>query len=110
MSLSRALPVVSIAFCILYVICMYFNFPVFTYVPKDGTFHAWLYTPPSNLAPGMYWYGWLLTSAVGAIVIGGLTSLAPPPTLARLPTSAVWIVPLALILFLLYVLREWFTH
>jgi hypothetical protein len=110
MSLSRLLPVFSITFCIIYVVGMYFNLPAFTYVPKAGTFHLFYYAPPGNLAPGIFWFGWLLTSTIGACVLTGAAIFAPPQAVSRLPVAALWIVPLALTLFVLYDLRPWFTH
>lgn len=110
MNLSRVLPVFSIVFCILYVLSLYYNFALFTYIPKARTFHLLVYAPPANLAPAMYWYGWILTSTLGAAIVAGAASLAPPQVLARLPASMIWIVPSGLILFLVYILREWFTH
>jgi hypothetical protein len=110
MGQSRALPIFTIAFSIIYVLSMYFNFAVFTYLPKDKTFHPFVFTPAANLAPGMYWYGWIVTSAVGAGLIAAAASLAPPRLTARLPAPAIWIVPLVSILVVIYILREWFTH
>jgi hypothetical protein len=56
-----------------------------------------------------YWWLWK-DPQNGAAVIAAVASFAPPRTLARLPVSSLWIVPLALTLFLLYDLREWFTR
>jgi hypothetical protein len=110
MNLSRVLPVFSIAFCILYVVAMYFNLALVTYIPKARAFYALAYAPPANIAPGIYWYGWLLTSTIGAAFVAAAASLAPPRLLARLPAALIWIVPLGLFFVVVYILRDWFTH
>ncbi len=106
----RALPVFSIAFPLIYLVTMYFNLPVFTYVPKVGAFHWLLFPPPAAQGPGMFYYGWLLTAGISAGVIALAASYAPAKSTARLPPLLTWAVPVCVIVALLYILSPWFTH
>ena len=67
MSISRYFPVFTAAFGLLYVIAFYFNLPVFSYMPRSHEFHWLMYAAPPIQAPGlgMYYWGWMLTAAIG---------------------------------------------
>ncbi|HXQ49789.1 MAG TPA: hypothetical protein VN802_01740 [Stellaceae bacterium] len=106
----RALPVFSIAFPLLYLPAMYFNLPVFTYVPKTHEFHAFLFQPAGKLGPGMFYYGWLVTAGIAAAAIALAAAYAPEKAIQRIPASLVWIAPLAVIAALLDILSDWFTR
>jgi hypothetical protein len=106
---TRALPVFAIAFPVLYVLAMYFNWPVLTYVPRTRQFHMFLVRPPATQAPAMFYYGWLLTAAFGAAAVG-LVAVIPRRPLSRALVALTWIVPLVLVGVVLYILRDWFTH
>ena len=66
-----------------------------------------LYSRP-NEGPAMYWYGWLATSALGALVVAALASWLPA-SLSRLWANLSWAVPLAAMGAFVYILRGYFT-
>ena len=107
---TRALPIWTIVFPIIYVPTMYFNWPVFTYVPQTNTFYWLHYVPPKGDGPGMYYYGWLLTTGVSAAIVAFLAALLPESATRRIWSGFTWVVPLAAACVLLYILRPWFTQ
>jgi hypothetical protein len=107
---TRALPIWTMAFPIIYVPTMYFNWPVFTYVPTKGEFHWLLFIPPKADGPGMFYYGWLITTAIGAAIVAFLATMLPETTTRRLWSGLTWVVPLGAVCVLLYILRPWFTQ
>ena len=107
MNWSRAFPVFSIIFGVIYVPCMFFNLPVFTYIPKIKEYH-WLYVQPTPAqGPGMYFYGWLLTAGIAASLIATASVALPERIVARL-TPLTWVSPLVMLGVVLYILRDWF--
>jgi hypothetical protein len=75
LNLDRAFPVFSVAFAVLYVLATYFNLALVTYHPalKELQFLA----QPPKAGPTMYWYGWIMTTAIGASVAGVVATLVP---------------------------------
>ena len=65
--------VFGVAYAVLYVICTEINLPLVTYHPAIGEVDV-LWTPPQR-GPAMYWYGWMLTSLIGALVLAWLASV-----------------------------------
>jgi hypothetical protein len=103
MSSSRALPVFSIAFAAIYIASVYFNLALFTYHAQLGQW-GWLREPPRE-GIAMYWYGWLATSALGAGAVAALSLALPARPLARASAVLVWLVPVAMIGLIAYILR-----
>ncbi len=106
MKVSRAFPVFSASFAVLYLISMYYNLALITYHPALKQVE-WLTARP-KAGPAMYWYGWLLTAALGSTVISALALALPDRWLARFSSGWSWAVPLAVLLFFVYLLRGWF--
>jgi hypothetical protein len=53
----------------------------------------------------MYWYGFVVTAALGALVVTGLAALVPDRIMERVPWStATWVVTLCTIAYISYVL------
>ncbi len=75
MNLDRAFPVFSVAFAVLYLLATYFNLALVTYHPalKELQFLA----QPPKAGPTMYWYGWIMTTAIGAFVAGAVATFMP---------------------------------
>jgi hypothetical protein len=65
----------GIAFAILYTLCEQMNWPAFTYHPAVGKLDFGMQRPRSGEGPPMYWYGWLVVSAAGALVLGGIATI-----------------------------------
>jgi hypothetical protein len=107
-NISRAFPVFAIAFAIIYIASVEYNWALFTYQPRFGTWGA-LVQAPIPPGPAMYWYGWLATATIGAAVIA-MISLVLPRTLDRLWSVLVWVVPVFMICLQLFLLRGYFIR
>jgi hypothetical protein len=73
--------VFGVAYAVLYVICTEINLPLVTYHPAIGEVDV-LWTPPRR-GPAMYWYGWMLTSLIGALAVAWLAIIVPEPWVQR---------------------------
>jgi hypothetical protein len=71
--------VFSVAYAVIYVICTEMNLPLLTYHPVIGEID-FLWTPERR-GPAMYWYGWMLTSLIGAVALAWIASVLPEPWL-----------------------------
>jgi hypothetical protein len=56
----------------------------------------------------MYWYGWLATSALGALIMAAASCAFPSRWSARVWSGWTWVLPLAAMLFIAFVLRGYF--
>lgn len=86
--------VFSIAAAVLYVLCIQFGLASFTYHPGTGRLEWGQTLPRRNEGPVMYWYGWVLSTLVGASVLGFLATLLPDSITRRIPLALLWIAPL----------------
>jgi len=77
MTRDRAIPVFSVAFALFYLTATYFNLALFTYHPATGELGFLAQPAKSAGAPAMYWYGWMTTAAIGAIVVAALATVVP---------------------------------
>jgi len=108
MSASRALPVFSIAFATIYIASVYWNLALVTYHPQLAQWGPLVEVPRQG--PAMYWYGWLLTSALGAGALAALSLALPAKALDRACAILVWLVPVAMIATIAYILRGYFLR
>ena len=108
MNAGRALPVFSIAFAALYIACVYWNLALITYHPQVAQWGPLVQAPKAG--PAMYWYGWLMTSALGAGAIAALSLALPARALERACAILVWLVPVAMIATIAYILRGYFLR
>ena len=106
MSLARHYPVFSAVFVIAYAVSAFFNLAPFTYYPLLREFHY--YDQPATAGPPMYWYGWLVTSTIAAVGIVLIRGLLPRRAGDRGRSGWSWIIPVAVILFLVWFSRNWF--
>jgi hypothetical protein len=114
MTISRAFPVFAIAFAVIYIVQVYLtafqvNLALITYHPQIGRWAILAEAPRQGQGPAMYWYGWLLTAALGAAALAAL-ALALPRRLDRVWSVLVWVTPLVMIGFITYVLRGYFLR
>ena len=72
----------TVAYAVLYAICTEFNLPLVTYHPVIGEIDLWRKPPRSG--PAMYWYGWMLTSLLGAAALAFLSTFVPEAWLQRI--------------------------
>ena len=105
-NLEKIIPVFSAAFAVIYIVSVELNWALFTYHPKIGQW-GWLVEPSRDGSP-MYWYGWLVTSTLGAAAASAIVL----PFLKGRPTQywLGWIVPLLVIISVFYLFRGWFLR
>jgi hypothetical protein len=104
--IEKIIPVFSAAFALIYIVSVERNWALLTYHPKIGQW-GWL-VEPSRDGPTMYWYGWLVTSTLGAAA----ASVIALPLLKNRPTPywLGWTVPLLVTISVFYLFREWFLR
>jgi hypothetical protein len=112
MNVHRHLPLFSVVFILTYAVCVYFNLALFTYFPAGlqpfVLFAAKPGPPPAGIP--MYWYGWLATTTLVALVVTTVGALANGPRSRGVWPSLVWASPIAALLVVLYGLRMWFIR
>ena len=96
----------AVAYAILYVLAVEHNWALFTYHPLTGEFH-WLITRATE-GPSMFWYGWMVTAGLGALAIAAVVSFLPTGITNRLSVNLSWSIPLAVMLFFVYIMRGFF--
>jgi hypothetical protein len=104
------------SFACLYVIAIAKDLALFTVFPSlgivlIGTHHTNGVTDPAMgfLAPAMYWYGWVATAALGALLFGGLAVALPAPWTQMINwTGWVWLVPAMSMIACVYLTLPWF--
>ena len=71
----------TVACAVLYTIATEINLPLVTYYPVIGQVDAlW---KPARSGPAMYWYGWMLTSLIGATIFAFFAIIVPESWLQR---------------------------
>jgi hypothetical protein len=66
--------------------------------------------PRRGGAGHVYWYGFVFTSALGALVVTAVAAFIPDKLMARVPwRTLAWLVPLCSILYIAYVLLPYAT-
>jgi hypothetical protein len=95
---------------VLYLICLFWNLPLFTYHPAvDRIDLGW--TPArSGEGPAMYWYGWSLTALVAGAITGFLATMLPERVTRKIPLYLLWLLPILTLPLLAYSLREFWLH
>jgi hypothetical protein len=73
--------VLGVAYAVIYVICTEVNLPLLTYHPVIGAVD--FLRAPERSGPAMYWYGWMLTSLIGAVALAWIASVVPEQWLQR---------------------------
>jgi hypothetical protein len=106
MNIARTFPVFAAAFAVIYVFAVEQNWALVTYHPRIREW-GWL-VEPARSGPAMYWYGWLATSALGAVA----ASLVALPLTRRWtpPLWLGWVIPLIVMAVFVYLLRGFFLR
>lgn len=95
---------------VMYWLCLIFNWPMFTFHPATNRIVLGWEASRSGEGPAMYWYGWTATSVLGAAIAGFLATLLPESVARRIPLVLVWLLPILIIPYLVYDLRQWWLH
>jgi hypothetical protein len=108
MKIARVLPVFSVAFAVSYVFAVTNNLAVFTYHPQLRQFVLGVEQPKAG--PAMYWYGWIVTSAIAASLLSAIALALPRAWTARVWSGFAWLIPTAVMLFFVYLLKGYFLR
>jgi hypothetical protein len=107
---ERLAAVFGIAFALIYAPTMNYNWTLATYHPIQGIWQWGAVPPLSGGSPAMYWYGFVFTAALGALVVTAITALVPDKLMDRVPwRSLAWLVPIVAIIYIGYVLLPYAT-
>ena len=79
--------VFSISAAALYVLCIQLGLASFTFHPGTGRLEWGQTLARRNEGPVMYWYGWVLSTLVGASALGLLATLLPDNITRRIPLA-----------------------
>ena len=102
---ARLLPVFSAAFAVIYAPALYFNWALVTYQPA---IREWDLGPVTKAGPPMFWYGIVLTAFIGACIVTLLAALLPEHAARRVWSGLTWLLPVAALIFIAYILRPYF--
>ena len=94
----------------MYILCEWFNLPLFTYHPGTNRVDFWWAAARSGEGPAMYWYGWTLTTILVAGVVGVAAAMLPENIGKKIPLFLVWLLPLLAVPFFIYSLIPFWTH
>jgi len=98
------------AFAIIYAPTMDYNWTMATYHPIQGIWQFGRAPPLAGGSPAMYWYGFVLTAALGAAIVTALAALIPDRLVDLVPwRSVAWIVVLCSIAYIAYALLPYAT-
>ena len=101
--------VFGISVPIIYVLCEWFNLPLFTYHPATNRVEFWWGPPRSGEGPTMYWYGWTLLSLIVGSVLGLFATMLPASLVEKIPLALVWLLPILAFIALAYSLMPFWT-
>ncbi len=100
----------AIAGTVMYLLCLMFNWPLFTFHPATNRVALGWEAARSGEGPAMYWYGWTATTVVVGAIIGFLATLLPEGMAKKIPLVLVWLLPILAVPYLIYDLRQWWFH
>ena len=103
------------AFALVYVIARAWGFALVTVYPSFGIVLLGMHRshdvadPAMDfLAPEMWWYGWTITAALGALAIGLIAALFPARWSRWFWSGWVWVAPILAMVGSLYLTIPWF--
>lgn len=89
--------VFAIVGAVLYVLCDLRGWPTFSFHPATMRVEWGWGAPRLNEGPVMYWYGWTVTTLLGATAAGLLATFIPENAIKKIPLFLVWVLPLVAI-------------
>jgi hypothetical protein len=93
-----------------YLVCLFFNWPLFTFHPATNRFALGWEAARSGEGPNMTWYGWTAMALLVGSVVGFLATLLPESMTRKIPLTLVWLVPILAVPYLVWDLRQWWFH
>jgi|SRR5580658_4343079 hypothetical protein len=94
----------STTFCLVYVLCLAMNWPLFMYFPLHSDF-TWGNRVLADAGPGMAWYGLMASSLPIALVVSYATGRAAFWIAIR---SHLWLFACFAMLAIVFLLRRFF--
>jgi hypothetical protein len=95
---------------VIYMVCLFFNWPLFTFHPATNRIALGWEAARSGEGPNMTWYGWTATTLLAAGVMSFLATLLPETVTRKIPLILVWLIPFLAIPYLAWDLRQWWFH
>jgi hypothetical protein len=107
---ERLAAIFAVSFAAIYAPTMDYNWTAATYHPIQGIWQLGFAKPLGGGSPAMYWYGFVVTAALGAAVVTVIASFVPNRLMERMPwRSLSWLVPICAIIYIAYVLLPYAT-
>jgi hypothetical protein len=107
---QRLAAVFAIAFAIIYAPTMDLNWTMATYHPLQGIWAWGRAAPLGGGSPAMYWYGFVFTSALGALVVTAIAAVIPEKLMERVPWATLtWVAVICSIAYIGYILLPYAT-
>ena len=100
--------VFAVVYTVAYVTAVYKNYALFTYHPVLGKV-VWGVEKPID-GPAMYWYGWIATAAIAAIVACAIAYAIPERVSSRVWSGLSWAAPVCVLCFFAYMLSGYFLR
>jgi hypothetical protein len=100
----------AVAGTIIYLLCLHFNWPLFTYHPAVNRIELGWGPSKSGEGPAMYWYGWTATTLVAGAIVSYLVTLLPDSVGKKIPLILTWLLPILAVPYLIWDLRQWWFH
>jgi hypothetical protein len=98
-------PVVfSIVYCVVYIVVLSMDAPLFKYYPQSRQF-SWGWQSLQGVGPAMAWYGLMAYAAIAGIVASAVDR---EEKLAGLLRNRLWLFLLAAMLGCLYLMKHFF--
>jgi hypothetical protein len=95
---------------VVYVICLFWNLPLFTYHPATNRLAWGLELARSGEGPNMTWYGWTATTTLVGSAVSFAATLLPESVTRKLPLMLIWLVPILTVPLFAYSLMFFWTH
>jgi hypothetical protein len=99
----------SLAATVIYVVCDLLGLPLFTYHPATGRLEWGYALPRRNEGPVMYWYGWVMTTAIASTVVAFLATFLPESVTRRIPLFTLWLLPVIAVPIMFWTLMSFWT-
>jgi hypothetical protein len=111
---AKKLPIFVIAFglgfTLIYTVTEIMTWTLFSYHPATGRIEFGTQPPRKGEGPVMYWYGWVVGSLLGGLVVAAAATLLPENVAKRISPNLLWMLPVVAFVVLAYGLRSFFMR